>query len=62
MMYHERAEKAVKKGVPIKKIMDIPCKEKLARMKLMDEAELSGVEKILKEDFASLYGADRGDE
>ena len=62
LMFHERAEKAVKKGVPIKQIMDIPCKEKIARMKIMDESELPEVEKILKENFASLQGAGGGKE
>ena len=60
MLFHERAEKAIKKGVPIKQIVDVPCKEKIAKMKIMEEAELSGVEKILKDDFASLEGASGG--
>jgi len=60
MMFHDRAEKAIKKGVSIKQIVDIPCKEKIARMKIMDEAKLSGVEKVLKDEFAALSGASGG--
>ncbi|MBA3064981.1 V-type ATP synthase subunit A [bacterium] len=60
MLFHDRAEKAIKKGASIKQIIDIPCKEKIARMKIMKESELGEVEKILKEDFASLGGVAEG--
>ena len=60
MMFHDRAEKVIKKGVSIKQIIDIPCKGKIARMKIMNESELGEVEKILKEDFAQLSGVAEG--
>lgn len=54
MLYFHLAKQAVEKGAGIKKILDIPSKSKIAKMKYMELEKFNEVEKALKEDFGGL--------
>jgi len=54
MLYFHLAKQAVEKGSGIKKILDMPSKSRIAKMKYMEMEKLNEVEKALKEDFGGL--------
>lgn len=48
--FHKVAEKAVKKGVSVKRLTDLPVREKIGRFKYLEESEcLDGYSQILSE-------------
>ncbi|MFH1353171.1 MAG: V-type ATP synthase subunit A, partial [bacterium] len=57
MMYFRLAKQAVEKNAGIKKIIDIPSKSMIARMKYMDIKKLDEVEKALKDDLSGLISS-----
>ncbi len=59
MMYFHLAKQAVEKNAGIKKIIDVPSKSMIAKMKYMDIKKLDEVEKALKDDLSGMSGKEK---